>query len=234
MFKIGNLRVNYGHVNVIKGIDLDIEKGQIVSILGANGAGKSTTLKAISGLVPIVSGKIEFEGNKINGLSAEKIVSLGIVHCPEGRKIFPQLTVEENLKIGAYLRKDKDKIKEDFDKVYGYFPRLKERKKQLAGTLSGGEQQMLAIARGLMSDPKLFIMDEPSLGLAPIIVKEIFEIIREINKKGVTVLLVEQNAYQTLKISDYVYVLETGNIALSGKAEDLNKNEDIKRSYLGG
>ncbi|MBU5592926.1 ABC transporter ATP-binding protein [Clostridium sp. MSJ-4] len=234
MFKIRDLEVNYGYVNVIKGINLDIKEGQIVSILGANGAGKTTTLKSISGLVPIAGGSIEFQGEKINSLSPDKIVSKGIVHCPEGRKIFPQLTVEENLKIGAYLRKDKEKIKEDFHMVYEYFPRLKERNRQLAGTLSGGEQQMLAIGRGLMAAPKLFIMDEPSLGLAPIVVKDIFEIIKEINKRGVTILLVEQNAFQTVKISDYIYILETGNISLAGTAEEIGKNESIKKSYLGG
>ncbi|WP_055665596.1 ABC transporter ATP-binding protein [Desnuesiella massiliensis] len=234
MFKVKDLVVNYGYVNVLKGINLNIEEGQIVSILGANGAGKTTTLKAISGLVPIISGEIEFKGQRINGLSADKVVSSGIVHCPEGRKIFPQLTVEENLKIGSYTRKDKEQIKRDFDMVYNYFPRLGERKKQLAGTLSGGEQQMLAIGRGLMARPKLFIMDEPSLGLAPIIVKEIFEIIKEINKQGVTVLLVEQNAYQTIKISDYVYILETGTISMHGNARELENNDSIKKSYLGG
>lgn len=234
MLKINNLEVSYGPIKAVKGISLEVREGSIVSILGANGAGKTTTLKAISGLVPPSSGDILFNGERISRLVSEKIVPLGIVQCPEGRRIFSQLTVEENLKIGAYSRKDKKNIKQDFERIYRYFPRLKERKNQIAGTLSGGEQQMLAIGRGLMARPKLFIMDEPSLGLAPIIVKEIFEIIKEINKEGVTVLLVEQNAFQTLKISDYVYVLETGKIALEGKAEDIANNENIKKSYLGG
>jgi branched-chain amino acid transport system ATP-binding protein len=226
--------VSYGPINAVKGIDLQVEKGSIVSILGANGAGKSTTLKAISGVVPASGGSIVFEDDNITGWSPDKIVSKGIIHCPEGRRIFQQLTVEENLKIGAYSRRKDKNYKSDFEKIYAYFPRLKERRNQIAGTLSGGEQQMLAIGRGLMGKPKLFIMDEPSLGLAPIIVSEIFEIIKEIKKEGVTVLLVEQNAFQTIKISDYVYVLETGKISLQGKAEEIRNNESVKKSYLGG
>jgi branched-chain amino acid transport system ATP-binding protein len=234
MLKVRGLEVNYGPIKAVKGIDLEVSKGNIVSILGANGAGKTTTLKAISGVVPASSGDIFFEDVKVSGMSSDQIVSQGIIHCPEGRKIFQQLTVEENLKIGAYSRRKQKDYKEDFEKIYSYFPRLKERKKQVAGTLSGGEQQMLAIGRGLMAKPKLFIMDEPSLGLAPIIVSEIFEIIKEIRNQGVTVLLVEQNAFQTIKISDYVYVLETGKIALQGRAEEIRDNESVKKSYLGG
>jgi branched-chain amino acid transport system ATP-binding protein len=233
MLTIKGLEVNYGFVKAVKGVDISVNKGEIVSLIGANGAGKSTTLKAISGLVPANTGEILFEGTSIKNLNSAKIVSMGIIQCPEGRKIFPQLTTEENLKIGAYSRKDIKNIKEDFELIYTHFPRLKERRKQVAGTLSGGEQQMLAIGRGLMAKPKLFILDEPSLGLAPIIVKEIFEIINEINKQGVTILLVEQNAHQALRISNEVYVLETGKIKLSGKAEEIKNNDSIKKAYLG-
>lgn len=234
MLKVSDLHVNYGFIKAVKGIDFHIPEGKIVSILGANGAGKTSTLKALSGIVPISKGSIELEGKKIDGKQAYEIVKQGIIHCPEGRKIFPQFTVEENLKVGSYVLGDNNEAKENFSKVYEYFPRLRERKNQIAGTLSGGEQQMLAIGRGLMASPKLFILDEPSLGLAPIIVKEIFQIIKEINKQGVTVLLVEQNAFQTLKIADYVYVLETGNIVLEGTAEVIRNDESVKKSYLGG
>lgn len=234
MLKVSDLHVNYGFIKAVKGIDFHIPEGKIVSILGANGAGKTSTLKALSGIVPITKGSIELEGKKIDGKQAFEIVKQGIIHCPEGRKIFPQFTVEENLKVGSYVLSDNNEVKDNFAKVYEYFPRLKERKNQIAGTLSGGEQQMLAIGRGLMASPKLFILDEPSLGLAPIIVKEIFQIIKEINKQGVTVLLVEQNAFQTLKIADYVYVLETGNIVLEGTAEVIKNDESVKKSYLGG
>lgn len=234
MLTVKDLQVNYGYIKAVKGINFHIPEGKIVSILGANGAGKTSTLKALSGIVPISKGSIELEGKKIDGKQAFEIVKQGIIHCPEGRKIFPQFTVEENLKVGSYVLSDNNEVKDNFTKVYEYFPRLKERKSQIAGTLSGGEQQMLAIGRGLMASPKLFILDEPSLGLAPIIVKEIFQIIKEINKQGVTVLLVEQNAFQTLKIADYVYVLETGNIVLEGNAEVIKNNESVKKSYLGG
>jgi branched-chain amino acid transport system ATP-binding protein len=233
MLKIKNLQVSYGAIKAVKGIDIEVKPGTIVSILGANGAGKTSTLHAISGLIPKSGGTIEFEGKDITNLPAEKVVPLGIVQCPEGRRIFPQLTVEENLKIGCYSRKDKN-YSEDFKRIYSLFPRLEERKKQMAGTLSGGEQQMLAIGRGLMAKPKVFIMDEPSLGLAPIIVKEIFETIQQIKKEGVTVLLVEQNAFQTIKISDYVYVLETGKVAVEGPAEIVRNDENVRKSYLGG
>lgn len=234
MLKVNDLHVNYGFIKAVKGINFHIPEGKIVSILGANGAGKTSTLKALSGIVPISKGSIELEGKKIDGKQAYEIVKQGIIHCPEGRKIFPQFTVEENLRVGSYVLSDNNEVKENFSKVYEYFPRLRERKNQIAGTLSGGEQQMLAIGRGLMASPKLFILDEPSLGLAPIIVKEIFQIIKEINKQGVTVLLVEQNAFQTLKIADYVYVLETGNIVLEGTAEVIRNDESVKKSYLGG
>ncbi len=233
MLEIKNLEVNYGYIKAVKGIDIEVEEGKIISILGANGAGKTSTLKAISGIIKPSAGQIIFNGEDISNLSSDKIVSKGLIHCPEGRKIFPQLTVEENLKVGAYIVRDKKIIKENFQKVYEYFPRLLERKKQMAGTLSGGEQQMLALGRGIMANPKLLILDEPSLGLAPIIVGEIFNIIKKIKSEGVTILLVEQNAFQALKISDYSYVLETGKITLEGKSEDIRENEDIKKSYLG-
>ncbi|EYE87423.1 amino acid ABC transporter ATPase [Fervidicella metallireducens AeB] len=234
MLTIKNLKVNYGYVNALKGVDIDIKKGKIVSILGSNGAGKTSLLKAISGLVEDKEGQIIFDEKDITNLSTEKVVSLGISHCPEGRRIFPELTVEENLKIGAYvLRKSKINLNDEFNRVYSFFPKLKERSKQVAGTLSGGEQQMLAIGRALMSKPKLLMLDEPSLGLAPIIVSEIFKIIKDINKEGTTVLLIEQNANQALKISDYSYVLELGQVVTSGISQDLLNDESIKKSYLG-
>ena len=234
MLKISDLKVNYGYVKALKGVNIEVKEGSIVTLLGANGAGKSTTLKAISGQVPASEGDIQFMGNSIKGLSPEKIVSMGIIQCPEGRTIFPQFTVEENLRVGAFSRKKNLKnIGEDYERIYGYFSKLKERRNQVAGTLSGGEQQMLAIARGLMAKPKIFLLDEPSLGLAPIVVREIFEIIKEINKAGVTVLLVEQNAYQATRIADYVYVMEIGKITTHGNKEEVINNEEIKKSYLG-
>lgn len=234
MLKISDLKVNYGYVKALKGVSLEVKEGSIVTLLGANGAGKSTTLKSISGIVPATEGEIEFMGQSIKKLSPEEIVSLGVVQCPEGRRIFPQFSVEENLRIGAFgRRKNIKNINDDYERVYNYFPKLKERKNQVAGTLSGGEQQMIAIARGLMANPKIFLLDEPSLGLAPIVVKEIFGIIEDINKAGVTILLVEQNAFQASKIADYVYVMETGNIVISGTKEEVISNEDIKKSYLG-
>lgn len=234
MLKISDLKVNYGYVKALKGVKIEVKEGSIVTLLGANGAGKSTTLKAISGQVPASEGDIQFMGNSIKGLSPEKIVSMGIIQCPEGRRIFPQFTVEENLRVGAFSRKKNLKnIGEDYERIYSYFSKLKERKNQVAGTLSGGEQQMLAIARGLMANPKIFLLDEPSLGLAPIVVREIFEIIKEINKAGVTVLLVEQNAYQATRIADYVYVMEIGKITTHGNKEEVINNEEIKKSYLG-
>jgi len=233
MLEIKNLQISYGPIKAVKNVTLAVPEGKIISILGANGAGKTSTLKAISGIVKPSAGSIEFNGKLLNHLPAEEVVREGIIHCPEGRKLFPELTVEENLKVGGYTVKDKKKIKELLKRVYEYFPRLEERRGQIAGTLSGGEQQMVAIARGLMATPKLFILDEPSLGLAPIIVKEIFNIIKDINSQGVTILLVEQNAFQTLKIADYVYVLETGNLVLEGTAEEIKADENIRRSYLG-
>ncbi|WP_027307957.1 ABC transporter ATP-binding protein [Caloramator sp. ALD01] len=234
MLTIKNLKVNYGYVNALKGVDIYIKGGQIVSILGSNGAGKTSLLKAVSGLVEDKSGTILFDGQDITNMSTEKIVSLGISHCPEGRRIFPQLTVEENLKIGAYvLRNKKVNLQDEFERVYGFFPKLKERRRQVAGTLSGGEQQMLAIGRALMSKPKLLMLDEPSLGLAPIIVNEIFKIIKQINSEGVTVLLIEQNANGALKISDYSYVLELGQVVSEGDSKKLLNDEGIRKSYLG-
>lgn len=234
MLKISDIDVFYGYVQGLKKVSLEIEEGKIVSLLGANGAGKTTTLKAISGLVEIKNGDIALENQSIKGESVEKIVAQGIVQSPEGRQIFPELTVEENLRIGTYTRKDKKNIPQSYEKVYEYFPVLKERKDQYGGTLSGGEQQMLAIGRALMAKPKLLLLDEPSLGLAPLIVKNIFSIIKEINKEGTTVLLVEQNAVQALGISDYAYILETGEIVHQGLAKDLAKDEKVKAAYLGG
>ena len=231
MLKIENLVVNYGGIEAVKGISLDVPDGSIITLVGANGAGKSTTLKAISGLVKAKSGSITLDGEELLGLTAADIVSKGITMVPEGRRVFPDMTVLENLKIGAYLRKDK--LNDDIDRIYEMFPRLKERSWQAAGTLSGGEQQMLAVGRALMSKPKIIMMDEPSLGLAPIIVQGIFDIIREINKQGTTVLLIEQNANMALKIADYGYVMETGNISLTGTGAELLANERVKELYLG-
>ena len=228
---IKDLKVSYGGIEAIKGISLNVEKGQIVTLIGANGAGKSTTLRAISGLVPLREGTITYDGQVISGQSPQKIVSEGIGMVPEGRRVFPNLTVLENLKVGAYLRKDD--LTPDIDHVYQLFPRLKERSWQMAGTLSGGEQQMLAVARALMSKPRVIMMDEPSLGLAPLVVKGIFDIIRQINDQGVTVLLIEQNANMALKIADFAYVLETGRITLTGTGRELLVNEDVKKAYLG-
>ena len=233
MLKIDDLKVRYGGIEAVKGISFDVPEGAIVTLIGANGAGKSTTLRAIAGLVKPASGRIHFQAEDLTGLSPDKIVSKGITLVPEGRRVFPDLTVLENLKIGAYLRKDKAEMEDDLRWVYDLFPRLKERSWQAAGTLSGGEQQMLAVGRALMSRPKLIMMDEPSLGLAPIIVKGIFDIIREINRMGVTVLLIEQNANMALKIADVGYVLETGNITMTGSGQELLTNEAVKKAYLG-
>lgn len=231
--EIRDLHVSYGGIRALKGIDLTVEEGQIVTLIGANGAGKSTTLRAISGLQKPQSGSILYGGEELVGLPAKEIVRRGIIHVPEGRRVFPDMTVAENLKIGAFLRKDKDGIASDMDYVYSLFPRLKERSWQPAGTLSGGEQQMLAVGRALMSRPKVLMMDEPSLGLAPLIVKDIFSIIRRVNADGITVLLIEQNANAALRIADYGYVLETGVIALTGTGEELLKNESVREAYLG-
>ena len=231
MLKIDNLVVNYGGIEAVKGISLEVPDGSIVTLVGANGAGKSTTLRSIVGLVKAKSGSITLDGEELLGQSTTDIVSKGITLVPEGRKVFPDMTVLENLKIGAYLRKDS--LKDDIDHVYDLFPRLKERSWQAAGTLSGGEQQMLAVGRALMSKPKIIMMDEPSLGLAPIIVQGIFDIIREINKQGTTVLLIEQNANMALKTANYGYVMETGRISLEGPGQELLANERVKELYLG-
>ncbi|MEG0778292.1 MAG: ABC transporter ATP-binding protein [Oscillospiraceae bacterium] len=231
MLKIENLSVNYGGIKAVRDISFEVPEGEIVTLIGANGAGKSTCLRTVAGLVPAASGTITFLDENITGKPAHKIVSKGITLVPEGRRVFPDLTVLENLKVGAYLRKDN--LSEDIAWVYDLFPRLKEREWQAAGTLSGGEQQMLAVGRALMSRPKLMMMDEPSLGLAPIVVKGIFDIIKEINKQGVTILLIEQNANMALHTADMGYVLETGRITLSGTGEELLKNEAVKKAYLG-
>lgn len=231
MLKIDNLKVNYGGIEAVKGISFDVEEGSIVTLIGANGAGKSTTLRTIAGLVTAKSGNVTFMGENITGKPAHQIVSKGITLVPEGRRVFPDLTVLENLKVGAYLRNDK--LDDDIRWVYDLFPRLEERSWQAAGTLSGGEQQMLAVGRALMSRPKLMMMDEPSLGLAPLVVKGIFDIIKEINKQGVTILLIEQNANMALHTADMGYVLETGRITLSGPGKELLKDEAVKKAYLG-
>ncbi|MGN0965288.1 MAG: ABC transporter ATP-binding protein [Dysosmobacter sp.] len=233
MLKIENLHVAYGGIQALRGISLEVPDGKIVTLIGANGAGKSTTLRTISGLVKAQSGSILWNGEELLGKSIDKIIGAGISMSPEGRRVFPDLTVVENLKIGAYLRKDKDGIEKDIRWVYQLFPRLEERSWQLAGTLSGGEQQMLAVGRALMSRPKLMMLDEPSLGLAPLVVQDIFSIIREINRQGVTVLLIEQNANMALKIADLAYVLETGNITMSGTGAELLANDKVKEAYLG-
>lgn len=231
MLEIKDLKVNYGGIEAVKGITFSVPEKSIVTLIGANGAGKSTTLRSIAGLVKPASGSIEFQGEALTGKSSDAIVSKGITLVPEGRRIFPDLTVLENLKIGAYMRKDD--YTEDLNWVFDLFPRLKERSWQAGGTLSGGEQQMLAVGRALMSKPKVLMMDEPSLGLAPLIVKGIFDIIREINKQGVTVLLIEQNANMALKVADMAYVLETGRITMSGSGQELLENDAIKEAYLG-
>lgn len=233
MLTIKDLYVSYGGIKALRGINLEVPDGKIVTLIGANGAGKSTMLRTISGLVKAESGSIDLDGKELTTLAINKICSEGIALSPEGRRVFADLTVEENIKIGAYLRKDKEKIKQDIEWVYSLFPRLKERNWQFAGTLSGGEQQMLAVARALMSKPKILMLDEPSLGLAPLIVQQIFEIIKEINKKGVTVLLIEQNANMALRIADLAYVLETGSIVLKGSGKELLENERVREAYLG-
>lgn len=234
LLKLVDVHVAYGNVEAVKGINLAVNEGEIVTLLGANGAGKTTTLRAISGLLRLRQGAIKFNEHELQTMPAHRIVELGICHVPEGRKVFGTLTVEENLNLGAYkYRKDPERVKAGRDRVYQLFPRLEERQKQLAGTLSGGEQQMLAIGRGLMSDPRVLLLDEPSLGLAPILVQEIFRTICEINKQGVTILLVEQNARIALKVAERAYVLETGKIALSGKSEELRRDPRVQHAYLG-
>ena len=231
ILEIKDLSVSYGGIEAIKNISLDVEAGSIVTLIGSNGAGKSSTLRSIAGIVKAKSGEVLFEGENILGLSPDQIVKRGVTLVPEGRRVFPNLTVAENLHVGAYLRKDD--IKPDIEYVYELFPRLKERSWQSAGTLSGGEQQMLAVDRALMARPKLIMMDEPSLGLAPLIVQGIFDIIRTINKAGITVLLIEQNANMALKVADYAYVMQTGEITLSGTGAELLENEEVKEAYLG-
>ncbi len=233
MLTVTDLQVYYGVIQAIKGISFSVNQGEVIALIGANGAGKTTTLHTVTGLIQPRAGKIEFEGKDITKMPAHKIVSLGMAHVPEGRRIFQQLTVLDNLKLGAYTRKDKKKIADTLEMVYRRFPRLEERKKQIAGTLSGGEQQMLAMGRALMSEPKIIVMDEPSMGLSPLFVTEIFDIIREISEGGTTVLLVEQNAKKALSIADRAYVLETGKIVLSGNAQDLMNDDSVKKAYLG-
>jgi branched-chain amino acid transport system ATP-binding protein len=233
VLKIRDLSVHYGKIKAVRQIDMDIAQGEIVSLIGANGAGKSTTLRALSGLVKTAGGSVEFAGKNITGWSAKAIVEAGISHCPEGRQIFPRMTVMENLELGAYTRKDTKNLSAEYDRIFEYFPVLAQRRSQLGGTLSGGEQQMLAIGRALMSKPKLLLLDEPSLGLAPLLVEKIFEIIQNINREGMTVLLIEQNAWQALNISNRGYVMETGSVAVTGAAADLLHNDHVRRAYLG-
>ena len=233
MLKVTDLKVNYGGIEALKGISFDVRQGQIVTLIGANGAGKSTTLRAISGLVKPSDGSINFMGRDITSLNSQKIVAEGIALVPEGRRVFPNLTVKENLKIGAYLRKDKDEIEEGIKDIYRRFPRLREREWQLAGTLSGGEQQMLAVGRAMMAKPKLMMMDEPSLGLAPLVVKDIFSIIRDLKSEGITILLIEQNANAALRCADFGFVMETGRITMTGSGQELLTNDAVKAAYLG-
>ena len=234
MLNLDKINVYYGAIHAIKDISIEVNEGEIVTLIGANGAGKSTTLRTISGLLKPKTGTVKFEGQDIAGLPAQGIVSLGISQVPEGRRVFANMTVMENLELGAYLRSDKKEIKEDLKSVFERFPRLAERRGQLSGTLSGGEQQMLAMGRALMSRPRLLLLDEPSMGLAPLLVKEIFSIIKEINASGTTVLLVEQNANMALSIAHKAYVLETGRILLSGDAKELAASEEVRKAYLGG
>ena len=233
MLEIKDLKVSYGMIQAIKGISFEVNKGEVIALIGANGAGKTTILHTITGLLNADSGSVTYEGKDITRMPGHKIVSMGIAHVPEGRRVFANMTVLQNLKLGVYTRKDKAEIAETLEMVYTRFPRLKERKNQLAGTLSGGEQQMLAMGRALMSHPQIILMDEPSMGLSPIFVNEIFDIIEEVSKSGTTVLLVEQNAKKALSIADRAYVLETGNIVLDGKASELLDNDSIKKAYLG-
>jgi branched-chain amino acid transport system ATP-binding protein len=234
MLEVRRLECRYGKVRVLKGVSLEVRRGELVSLIGANGAGKTTTLKAISGLVPSVGGQIVFEGEDITRVSAKRILELGIAHCPEGRRVFPYMTVQENLEMGCYLRSDRPRIAEDMHRILSRFPVLAERCRQPAGTLSGGEQQMLAIGRALMSRPRLMLFDEPSLGLAPTMVERTFDIIAEIRKEGTTVLMVEQNAYAALEMCDRSYVLESGAVALQGTGAELITNPHVREAYLGG
>jgi branched-chain amino acid transport system ATP-binding protein len=234
MLRVENLSVNYGAIRALKNISFSVEKGEIITLIGSNGAGKTTTLHSISNLIKKTSGKVLFKGEDITNVAADKIVAKHLIQVPEGRRIFHNLTVKENLELGAFLRNDKKGISEDMERVFGYFPRMKERLKQNAGTLSGGELQMLAMGRALMASPEILLLDEPSMGLAPIFVDEIFEIIKQINKDGTTILLVEQNAFKALSIADRGYILETGEIIKEGNAQDLIKDPAVKSAYLGG
>lgn len=234
LLEVKGLEVYYGVIQALKGIDFEVNEGEIVTLIGANGAGKTTTMQSVIGLIPPKAGTVSFEGKAITHLPCHKIVSLGMSQVPEGRRVFQELTVYQNLLMGAYIQKDKKAIKEDIEKIYARFPRLEERKNQIAGTLSGGEQQMLAMGRALMSRPKLLMLDEPSMGLSPLLVDEVFTIIKDLNKEGTTVLLVEQNAGKSLAISDRAYVLENGRIVLSGTGEELLQSEEVKKAYLGG
>lgn len=233
MLSVKNLQVHYGMIQAIKDVSFEVNEGEVIALIGANGAGKTTILHTVSGLLQPTKGSIVFEGQEITKIPAHKIVALGMAHVPEGRRVFAQLTVLENLRLGAYTRKDKNEMDETLQMIYKRFPRLEERKNQIAGTLSGGEQQMLAMGRALMSHPKIILMDEPSMGLSPIFVEEVFKIIRDISAEGTTVLLVEQNAKKALNIADRAYVLETGNIILSGDAKKLMNDESVKKAYLG-
>ncbi len=233
MLEVKDIQVYYGMIQAIKGVSFHVNEGEVIALIGANGAGKTTILHTVSGLLAPKSGTVLFEGKDITKIPGHKIVSMGMAHVPEGRRVFAQLSVLQNLKMGAYTRKDKDEIQQTLKTVFERFPRLEERQNQMAGTLSGGEQQMLAMGRALMSHPKIILMDEPSMGLSPIFVNEIFDIIQEVSKSGTTVLLVEQNAKKALSIADRAYVLETGNIVLEGKASDLLENDAIKKAYLG-
>jgi branched-chain amino acid transport system ATP-binding protein len=232
LLRVSNLKVEYGRIRALKGIDFHVEEGEIVTLIGANGAGKTTTVKAVSGLVPVAGGTIMLSGTDVTGRDPRHIVKAGVSHCPEGRQIFPRMTVLENLELGAYTR-DGENLVEDYERIYSYFPVIKERQRQVAGTLSGGEQQMLAMGRALMSRPRLLLLDEPSLGLAPMLVDKIFEIIQTINREGVTVLLIEQNAFRALQVAQRGYVLETGQVTLFGSAPELLASEHVKKAYLG-
>ncbi|HOA92044.1 MAG: ABC transporter ATP-binding protein [Bacillota bacterium] len=234
MLKINNLHVYYGQIHALKGISLEVKSGEIVTLIGGNGAGKTTTLRTISGLLTPKEGEIVYQGKSTENLKAHELVASGLIHVPEGRHVFPQMSVQENLDLGAYTRKDAQNIAEDLEQVFELFPRLKERRSQAAGTLSGGEQQMLAMARALMGRPKLLLLDEPSMGLAPLLVREIFNIITEINKTGVTILLVEQNANMALSVAQRGYVIETGKVVLEGDSASLAANEAVRKAYLGG
>ena len=233
MLEIKDLNVFYGAIHALKGISLTVADGELVSLIGANGAGKTTTLHAISGLLPAASGSILLDGTDLQKVPANTIIGLGMAHVPEGRHVFARMTVEENLRMGAYILRDQKRISENLERVYGHFPRLKERRRHLAGTLSGGEQQMLSTGRALMTDPKIVLMDEPSMGLSPLLVKEIFSIIQELHKSGITILLVEQNAKMALAVSDRAYVLETGTISMEGPAAELAADDRVRKAYLG-